>query len=358
MNKKHDILTNIPKYKLFRSFGYPKMLPFNLTASLTYHCNSRCKTCNVWKKKVDELSFEEFDRIFKNIGEQPYGVVLSGGEPFLRKDIVDICKSIYKNCKPMVINIPTNGILYNIIPGKVQEIAESCPDTQIVVNLSLDGIKEKHDEIRCVKDNYEKAIKTYEGLKQIKSKNLERGVHTVISKFNVEEIPNIYKHLIELEPDSYITEIAEERIELDTIGTGITPNLEDYSKAVDFLSGEMQKWNPSGISRMTKYFRLQYYDIVKKTLREKRQIIPCYAGYASGHIAPNGDVWMCCIKAEPIGNIRDVDYDLKKIWFSKKADEMRKSVKNSGCYCPLANASYTNMLCNLGILSKVALKMI
>ncbi len=167
MNSKYKLLSQIPKYKLFRSFGYPKMLPLNLTVSATYHCNSRCKTCNVWKKKVDELSLEEFDKIFKNIGHQPYWFTISGGEPFLRNDIVDICNSIYDNCKPGIINIPTNGILYQKIPKMVEEIVETCPNTKIIINISLDGIMEEHDGIRCVKNNYEKTINTYTALRQL-----------------------------------------------------------------------------------------------------------------------------------------------------------------------------------------------
>ncbi len=348
MNNKYNIFTYIPKCKLFRTFGYPKMMPFNITVSVTYHCNSRCKTCNVWKKRVKEFSLDEFDLTFKNIGNQPYWLTISGGEPFLRKDIVDICKSVYDNCKPGIINIPTNGILYDIIPGKVQEIIDVCPDTQIIINLSLDGIEEKHNEIRCVEKNYEKAIKTYDALCQIKenvkTNNFELGIHTVISQFNVHQIPDIYKRLKELKPDSYITEIAEERVELDTIGTGITPNLEDYSKAIDFLVCELNTQEFSGMSKITQSFRLQYYDMVKRTFKEKRQILPCYAGFASAQIAPNGDIWTCCVRADSIGNLRDHDYDLKKIWLSDKAEKMRKSIKNKECWCPLANAAYTNML--------------
>lgn len=352
-------MTQIPKYKLFRAFGYPNMLPLNITVSVTYRCNSRCKTCNVWKKKVDEFSFDEFDRTFKNIGEQPYEFVLSGGEPFLRKDIAEICQSIYNNCKPGIIIIPTNGILCDLIPKKVQEIMESCPDTQIIINLSLDGIKGKHDEIRGVKDNYEKTMRTYRALRQLESQNLELGIHTVISRFNVKEVEEIYRHVQHLGMEShYITEIAEERVELDTVGACVTPALEDYSKAIDFLANELKKQNFSGVSKITQSFRLQYYELVKRTLKEKRQVIPCYAGFVSAQIAPDGNVWACCIKAESIGNLREVDYDFRKIWSGESADKLRKSIRAGKCYCPLANVSYTNMLCDFMALFKVAKRVI
>ncbi|MFX1538264.1 MAG: radical SAM protein [Promethearchaeota archaeon] len=330
------------------------MLPLNLTVGLTYRCNSRCKTCNIWRRKSsDELSFEEFDEIFGNIGGA-YWFTLSGGEPFLRNDIVEICRSVHDNCKPGIINIPTNGLLCDVIPSKVKEILEVCPDTQIVVNVSIDGVGEQHDEIRGVKGNFERAIKTYEALRSLNSKNFELGIHTVISAFNVHEIPQIYEQLKELKPDSYITEIAEERVELGTVGEKITPPLEDYSKAVDYLLEEIKRQDFKGLSKLTRAFRLEYYNLVKETLKERKQVIPCYAGFASAQIAPEGDVWACCIKAEPIGNLRKFNYDFRKIWFNQKADNMRKSIIAGNCYCPLANASYTNIVCNFKSLTKVS----
>jgi len=72
--------------------------------------------------------------------------------------------------------------------------------------------------------------------------------------------------------------------------------------------------------------RLEYYALVKRILKEKRQVIPCYAGFASAQIAPDGDVWMCCVRAEPIGNLRESGYNFKKLWFSEKADRIRREI--------------------------------
>jgi MoaA/NifB/PqqE/SkfB family radical SAM enzyme len=351
---KWGVFGRIVGYKMFRSLGWPRMLPLNLTVGLTYRCNSKCKTCNIWRRESsNELSAGEFDEVFRKIGGA-YWFTLSGGEPFLRNDIVEICRSVHDNCKPGIINIPTNGLLCDVIPGRVKEILEVCPDSQIVVNVSMDGIGEQHDEIRGVRGNFERAMKTYEALRSLNSKNFELGIHTVISAFNVHEIPQIYEQLKGLKPDSYITEIAEERVELGTVGEKITPSLEDYSKAIDYLSERIKKEEWKGISKLTQSFRLEYYKLVKRTLKEKRQVISCYAGFASAQIAPDGDVWSCCIRAEPLGNLRDVNYDFKKVWFSEKADKIRKSIKAGDCYCPLANACYTNMLCTFKSLITIA----
>jgi hypothetical protein len=89
-------------------------------------------------------------------------------------------------------------------------------------------------------------------------------------------------------------------------------------------------------------------------LVEKRQVIPCLAGIASAQIAPNGDVWTCCIRAESVGNLREHNYDFRATWSTTRATELRRSIKAGECYCPLANASYTNMLCHPPTLSRVA----
>lgn len=352
MNKL-GVLARIPGYKMFRAIGWPRMLPINLTIGLTYRCNSRCKTCNIWQMEpVNELNNEEFDEIFRKLGEG-YWFTMSGGEPFLRSDLVEICQSVHDNCRPGIINIPTNGLLYNTIPSRVEEILEACPNSELVVNLSIDGIGAQHGEIRGVKGNFEKAMRTYKALRSVDNENFELGIHTVISVFNVHDMPEIYEQLMRLEPDSYITEIAEERVELGTVGEKITPSLRDYSKTIDYLSEKIKKQNFEGVSKLTQAFRLEYYQLVKKTLKEKRQIIPCYAGFASAQIAPEGDVWPCCIKAESIGNLRDVDYDFRKIWFSEKAERLRKFIKTGECYCPMANVSYTSMLCNVKTMLKI-----
>jgi len=348
-----ELIPKILLYNLYRQTGFPRLLPMNYTVSLLYSCNSRCKTCNIYKKKSDNLSLDEYRRIFKNIGHSPYWVTISGGEPFLRPDIVDICKIIYEYSKPKIINIPTNGILVDKITSGVEEIAKSCPDSQIIVNLSVDAIEKNHDEIRQVPGNYKKVMQVFQNLKKLDYCNLNIGIHTVISKFNVNEFSSIATTLMSLEPDSYITEIAENRIELDTMDEDITPSLLAYRSAIDFLIHRIKNGKFKGMNKITQAFRIEYYNLVKKILRDKTQVIPCYSGIASVQISPDGDVWSCCIKAQSLGNLRKNGYNFKKIWKGLEFDLERRSIKNKECYCPLANASYTNMLLNYPTLIRV-----
>ncbi len=353
-----NLLPKIPLYWSFYRFGAPKLLPFSIVVSISYRCNSICKTCDVWRKPNDDLSLDEWTRVFKNIGRGPVYMTFTGGEPFLRKDLPDMVLAAYQYCQPEYITIPTNGILAPKILDGVAKICAGAPKSRIGINLSLDGVGKEHDEIRGVPGNYERSLKTWAGLKalQTQHKNLVLSIHTVISKYNIHRIRDTYTGLQKLLPDSYITEVAEERVELDTVGMDITPLARDYAPVADFLSARAHAAPARGFARFTQSFRARYYQLAKRTLIEQKQIIPCLAGWASGHIAPNGDVWSCCIRAEPVGNLRATNYDLRPIWFEQigAMKKLRHSIAANECACPMANASYANMLLHPPTLLQVA----
>jgi MoaA/NifB/PqqE/SkfB family radical SAM enzyme len=206
-----------------------------------------------------------------------------------------------------------------------------------------------------VPGNWDKALHTWHGLKALERPNLTLSIHTVVSRFNVERLPEIQRGLLALEPNNYISEIAEERCELGTMDAGITPAPEQYTVAVEALEGALTEQAAHGFADVTRAFRARYYRLAERIVREQRQANPCYAGWASGHIAPDGDVWNCCTRAEPIGNLRQTGYDLRPIWHGERARALRQSVRCGECACPMANASYTNMLLDPGSLARVAL---
>ena len=287
---------------------------------------------------------------------------MSGGEPFLRADLPEICDAAVTYCRPAIINIPSNGLLPTVIESSVQRILQTLNATRntiLIVNLSLDGLGAEHDEIRNVKGNFESLIDTYKRLERLRSTHsrLRLGIHSVVSKFNVNSLLRVYEYAKALQPDSYITEIAEERSELFNIGADIEPSSEDYTRFVKELSARVSNdfKHLNGISGIIQSFRNAYYEIVSEWLKEREQIIPCYAAYASCQIASAGDVWPCCVLGyeKPLGNLRESNYDFKVIWLSKRAEEIRAFIRKKGCSCPLANAHYTNMLCNLSLMTRI-----
>jgi len=337
-------LLRVPGYRLMHAFGFPRMKPINLTISTTFRCNSRCLTCNVYERPVVELNAEEWDKVFRSLGRSPMWFTFSGGEPFLRRDLVTIIESAWRRCRPRVVNIPTNGTFpERVVPG-VERLAKSLQGTQLVINVSLDALGERNDEIRGYKNDYALATQTFRELKALRAPNLTVGIHSVVSTHNVHDFPKIADALMALGPDHYIAEPAEERVELQTIGTGITPPSGDFDRAIGHLETRLRERRDDGIPALTRALRLVYYALARETLRRQEQVVPCYAAIASAHIAPTGDVWGCCTKAKPLGNLRASNYDFQSIWRSQEARAERLAIKNRECACPLANAAYTSIL--------------
>jgi MoaA/NifB/PqqE/SkfB family radical SAM enzyme len=359
MNSGPGILARIPLFKLYRNFGWPQLLPLNLTLSPSPKCNSRCLTCNIWMKRENELTIDEWDKVLASLGNAPYWFTISGGEPLMYPHVVELAQLAYKHCSPGVINIPTNALLPNI-PERVEQIAKSCPKSQLIINLSLDGIGAKHDYIRGIPGNF---VKFEERLKQLlelrKSlKNLTVGIHSVVSVFSVGHLDELIAYADNSGADQFITEIAEPRVELDTVGLPITPGPAAYSKAIDRLIAYVESKQFTGMAKITEAIRVEYYKLVKRILAEKDQVIDCYAGWVSAQIYADGTVWPCCVRADDLGNLRDHHYDFKEIWFGEKIKKVRRSIAAKECHCPLANAMYTNMLHDIPTLVRVGAKVL
>ncbi|MBV9125407.1 MAG: radical SAM protein [Planctomycetes bacterium] len=334
-------------------------MPINLTLSPSPRCNSRCLTCNIWMKRENELTLDEWDKVLRSLGRAPYWFTVSGGEPFMFQGVVELCQLAYQHCQPGIINIPTNSIL-KTIPDKVRRIAESCPKSQLIINLSLDGIGAKHDHIRGVPGNFERFEHTLRALLELRDSlpNLTLGIHSVVSVFSVGHLDELMAYADQSGADQFITEIAEPRVELDTVGLPITPDKEAYSQAIDKLIAHVEKRNFRGISKITEAFRIKYYKLVKRILDEEDQVIPCYAGWASAHIYGDGTVWPCCVRADNLGNLREHNYSFPEIWFGEKIKEVRRSIAAKECHCPLANASYTNLLHHVPTLIQIGTKVL
>jgi MoaA/NifB/PqqE/SkfB family radical SAM enzyme len=358
---KVPLLARLAGYRAAHATGKLQQLPVNLTVSVTYSCPSRCATCDIWQKKVDDLSVDEYGRLFPTLRKVPIWVTLSGGDQFVRADLDEIVRLVRTQIEPRIVNIPMNGVITERIFQLLPKIAHHTVGAQLVLNLSVDEIGKAHDEIRGADRNFEKLLLVSELIHDLKKtySHVVLGVHTVISKLNVERIPEIEREARAIfRPDSYIAEVAENRVELKTMHKDITPDPADFRRAVAHL-GNTIRGNRSGhpVARLVESLRLEYYELAAQILEEKRQVIDCYAGWASAHIAPDGHVWGCCVRAESMGNIRDYGYDFGSVWFGSQANAFRESVRAHACACPLANASYTNLLLDPRSLVRVAAHM-
>ncbi|MBN1944556.1 MAG: radical SAM protein [Bradymonadales bacterium] len=345
-------------------------LPINLTLSVTNLCNSRCRTCDIWciypaekERLAEELTVDELERIFQSIGSV-YFFNVSGGEPFLRPDVVEIVRLACLHLKPGVIHIPTNALMPAKIEARVTEMLEGfdrwgSPGVKLTIKPSFDGVGADHDRIRGTPGNYEKLLDTIGRLKRLKQRfpRLGVGVGTVVSSFNVDRLADTIAQARRFQVDTYISEVAEERMEMRNFGREITPAAERYRTAIRLLQEETFRrlGEANGLELVTQGIRHFYYDLTTRWLQHRKQILPCYAGISNVHISAYGEVWPCAILADSrsMGNLKEQGYDFRAIWHSPRADEVRSGIKARQCDCPLANQAYANVLMSPGALAQV-----
>jgi len=191
------LIKSLPQYWLSRNVGLEAPMPINLTVAPSYRCNSRCYSCRAYNRStVQELTVDEWAKVFKNIGNKVYWTTISGGEPFLYSNLVEFYYQLTKYCKPVMVNIPTNGLLTEKILDNVWQMLKISPQTKLTINVSLDHyVPEKNDDIRGVKGYYSKALETIQELLDHDEPNFTVGIHSVVSRENVQDIPEIAVNL-------------------------------------------------------------------------------------------------------------------------------------------------------------------
>lgn len=376
--KKSDLFTvllpYLASYKGNRWFGYKKFHPMTLTYSVTAACQSKCKTCQIGAmfcqdpaRAEKDLKIDEIEKIFSSM-HPVYFFNMSGGEPFMRKDLPEIVELACRYLKPKVIHSPTNAILTDRIVENTEKIIKIVKsyDASVPVTIkpSIDGVGELHDEIRGVKGNFNCLLKTIDGLKKLEEKydNFHLELGTVISNFNIDHLGEIEDFVHSLGVESYRNEVAECRTEFFNLDDPITPPADVYQKLIKDFARKVEEniSTKKSLAKTTEALRVVYYDIAGRILEEKRQVIPCYAGVSNVHINYDGGVWPCCVLGydQQMGNLRDYDYDFQKLWHSEKAEEVRKYIKGKNCACPLANQAYSNELLHFPTLVKAGMKAI
>lgn len=310
------------------------MQPVYLILGLTYDCNSFCRTCFNWeqlrKNKEHELSLDEIRKTFASLGDLLF-IVMSGGEPFLRRDLPDVCEYLSTNNHVKQITIPTGAVATDLIARSVEATLQRCPSTQIAVNISIDHIGEKHDWIRGVPGNYEKAKATYARLIDLRNRydNLTVNVHTCLCTYNADDLDELFAgvrrdfpatsfHSFEMmrgdQPDKSIQPIDTARYR------EMLPKLEAYWSTYTHYDSFLRF-----VKTYTRRMELS-------VLERETQVRPCHAGTVSGVVDARGEVHMCELR-DAVGNVRDTNYDFGKLWFSAEADRQRASIKAKECHC-------------------------
>jgi len=332
--------------KILKSNLVKDMYPYKLTFAVTYKCNSKCKTCNIWKKKSEnELSINEIDMIFSKYNDFSW-VDITGGEIFLRKDIIEIIKIIIQKCKNLyVLHFPTNGLLPELIVEKTKHILRLNPK-KLIISVSLDGPKNINDTIRGVPRSFEKAVQTFSELKKIKNKKLKVFFGFTLSKYNIGYFDKMVEEVKKILPwvkyNDFHMNIMHGSAHYYNNRKVEFPRKKVISEIREFIKKRKGVLNP------VLYIEKIYLKLIKKYLITKKTPLPCKALSVSCFIDPYGFVYPCSIMDEKLGSLRDNGYDLKKILNSKKSRNTIKKIRRGQCpMCWTPCEAYQTILGNL-----------
>ncbi len=324
--------------------------PYKLTFAITNKCNLKCKTCHIWKKKPEnELSFEEMDRFF-NINDYFNWIDITGGEIFLRKDLLDITKSIKNNMKNLVLlHYPTNGFLTERITETTEKIS-SLDFNNLVITVSLDGKKDIHNEIKGNKNSFGNAIETYKELK--KNKHIKVYIGCTLSPFNINHFENFFEELKDYIPDLKYSDIHLNIYHYSENLYSNDPMYFDKQKIIHLIDDFIKK---KGFTLVNPISLLEYTYMknIKSYLSSNRSPFGCKSGQISCFIDPIGNVYPCTGYNVIMGNLREYNYDLLKILKSENSVLLNKKIRNGKCpHCWTPCEAYQNILSNLFIREK------
>lgn len=165
---------------------------------LTYRCNVRCEMCTVWQREDPQtVGVEEFRRRLEHGGLAKHLEVanLTGGEPFLLKDLADYVRAVIAACPRLrEVGIPTNGSMPRKTLDQVRDILGMLPSrVTLAMIVSLDGVGETHDRVRGVPGLFAKTEQTLRGIVALRAeyRNLTVGINMTVTPHNVADIERL-----------------------------------------------------------------------------------------------------------------------------------------------------------------------
>ena len=158
----------------------------NGTVIVTYRCNARCTMCNRYKcpsKPEEEISIETIKKLPKM-----YFTNITGGEPFIREDIKDIVRELYKRSDRIVIS--TNGFFTD----RIIDLCNEFPN--VGIRISIEGLEDTNNKIRGLQDGYNRGYNTLKKLVEMKHPDVGFGM--TVQDANAKDLVPLYEKANEL----------------------------------------------------------------------------------------------------------------------------------------------------------------
>jgi MoaA/NifB/PqqE/SkfB family radical SAM enzyme len=303
-------------------------LPSELIFFVTSSCPLRCKHCFNWRnlQRNKDLSLAEIEMLASSLPNLNI-LSVSGGEPFLRKDIGEICRIFATHCNLTLIDIPTSGTLVDTTLSAVEEILRLEPPFNLTIGVSLDGMESYHDSNRGVPGTFAKAVECCKGLLELKKKykRLSVNILTTLVYGNKEELLVLKEFVAEKLPDvdALSCGIARGDVKEGNLGL-VSP------KDLTIMDREILEFNKHRSSSQHQAITSKIYELRQEAFLRNVQPVPCVAGrdiavvYDDGGVAP-------CELLPPVGNLREAPFSV--IWGSGPMREARAAITAGDCAC-------------------------
>jgi MoaA/NifB/PqqE/SkfB family radical SAM enzyme len=280
--------------------------------------------CHVWQNPTDpkdEVSLDTLKKI-------PSGICclnLTGGEPTLRKDLMEIVDTLYPRAD--TLEISSNGLLSE----RLEPVVQKYPDVKI--RFSLEGSEETNNRIRGERNGYRKKIDGLFKLQKLGAKDI--GIATVIQDDNTEEIVRLFNFT-----KKYGFEFAT-----STLHNGFQFHKYDNTPS-DRL--KLAKHTEALVTEMLKGYSVKNWfraylnlGLIAKMLGQDR-ILQCSAATDFVFIDPRSDVYACNVRPDlKLGNLENQEWD--EIWQSPVAGEIKKKVSRCTNNCWMVGSAKTAM---------------
>ena len=286
----------------------------NGTVIVTYRCNARCTMCNRYKvpsSPEDEITVEAISKL-----PEMYFTNITGGEPFIRDDLKDIVRELYKKSERIVIS--TNGFFTD----RIVDLCKEFP--QIGIRISIEGLEQTNNEIRGLDDGYNRGYNTLKILVAMGMKDVGFGM-TVQDK-NASDLVALYNISDELGME-FATASLHNSFYFVESNNIINDRLMVAQCFEDLVNRLLESNSPK------KWFRAYFNHGLINYIFSQKRLLPCDMSFDTFFIDPYGDVMPCngTKEKEVMGNINTQTWD--ELWSSDQAEAVRKRVRSCDRNC-------------------------
>ncbi len=286
----------------------------NGTVIVTYRCNARCTMCNRYKcpsKPEEEISIETIKKL-----PEMYFTNITGGEPFIREDLKDIVRELYKKSDRIVIS--TNGFFTD----RIVDLCKEFPN--IGIRISIEGLEETNNTIRGLDDGFNRGYTTLKKLVEMGMKDVGFGM--TVQDANAKDLVELYKLSNDMNMEFATASLHNSFYFVEA--KNIIKDREMVGKEFEKLINEMLN-----SSSPKKWFRAYFNHGLINYIYGQKRLLPCDMAFDTFFIDPYGDVMPCngTKEKEVMGNLNTQSWD--ELWNSEQADRVRQKVRACDRQC-------------------------